>query len=314
MVGVKLTDNEKMQIAYLYSQGLKCQEIGDMFDVTKTKISQVAKEYGLSRQQKVLTYSKEEVRIMYDLYLKGENVEYISQIYRINRASVYNLFQKYNFDLVEDRHRAYTVNDVYFNKIDTANKAYILGFLWADGHNNVDKGIVEMRLQERDKHILEDISVEMENDRPLYYVEEKRATRQNTYRMYITSRQISNALLQYGMYANKTYVLQWPFNMDDQFIPHFLRGFTDGDGYVGDFQISWVGTEMMMQKIQAILLDALNVNVTIRDTKTDIIKTMQLHRKKEVVRVLDWIYKDADLKLNRKFLKYQEMINKDARD
>ena len=226
---MKLTNDEKIQIANFYKDGVGVQQIANMFGVTKVRISQIAKERGLKRQDKVLNYSEDEVMDMYNRYLDGTNVEVISVDYGCNRASIYNLFKKYGLPLTEDRHRFYSVDDSYFDNIDTPNKAYILGFLWADGHNNVSKGIVEMRLQEQDKHILDDISIEMHNERPLYYVKEKRANNHNTYRIYVTSRQISDALLKYGMTSNKTYVLEWPKYLSDELIPHFLRGYTDGD-------------------------------------------------------------------------------------
>lgn len=305
---VGLTINDKFEILELYKQGMKCQEIGNCFGISKTRVSQIAKEFGIGRQQKVLCYSKEEVAVMYDMYVNGFNVEYISVKYGFNRASVYNLFAKYGFVLDDDRHRKYSVDDNYFDVIDTANKAYILGFLWADGHNNTNTGIIEMRLQERDKHILEDISLNLGNERPLYFVPEHRDNTQDTYRMYITSKQISNMLVQYGMVNNKTYILQWPIGLDEDFVPHFLRGFTDGDGHIDTRELSWAGTSMMLKKIQEILTDKFNIDSKLYNTKADIIKTLRVCKKQDIITILNWIYQDADLKLNRKFLKYQEII------
>lgn len=307
---MRLTSDEKLQIANLYKENVGVQQIADIFGVTKVRISQIAREYGLKRQDKVLTYSKDEVTNMYDMYLNGANVEEISDIYGCNRLSIYNLFHRYGFNLVDDRHRVYSVDDTYFDNVDTSNKAYILGFLWADGHNNTRKGIVEMRLQERDKHILDDISDEMHNERPLYYIREKGSNQQDTYKICITSRQISDALLSYGMPSNKTYILEWPKHLRDDLIPHFLRGFTDGDGSIGSSFVEWVGTKMMMEKIQEILFAHLGISCTICNTRTDIIKTIKIGRKKYIQAILEWIYKDADLKLNRKFMKYQEIVNK----
>jgi transposase-like protein len=306
---IYLTTDDKLEILKLYKQGMKCQDIGDKFGVSKVRVSQIAKEFGLGRQQKVLTYSKEEVAVMYDMYINGCKAKDIAQQYNINRASIYNLFAKYGFALDDDRHRWYSVNDSYFDVIDDGNKAYFLGFLWADGHNNAKKGIVEMRLQVRDKHILEDISVEIGNQRPLYFVAENGNNKQDTYRMCITSRQISTMLAQYGMQENKTYILQWPIGLDDTMISHFLRGFTDGDGYIGNRELSWAGTVMMLKKIQQLLLDKFNIQAKLYDTKTDIIKSLRVNKKQDIITILNWIYQDADLKLHRKFLKYQEIIS-----
>ena len=306
---VGLTEIDKNEIINLYKKGTKCQEIGNIFGISKVRVSQIAREFGLKRQDKILDYSQEEVCEMYNMYLNGCTSEEISEKYGFNRASVYNLFKKYNLDLDDDRYRKYEVNDFYFDNIDAPNKAYILGFLWADGHNNTKKGIIEMRLQENDKHILEDISTEIHNNRPLYFCSENRPNHQDTYRIYITSRHISDVLLGYGMCSNKTYVLQWPTCINGLMIPHFLRGFTDGDGSIGNYNMSWAGTEMMLSKIKYILNDTFGIDAKIRDTKTEVIKTLSVTKKIDTIKILNWIYKDADLKLNRKFLKYQELIN-----
>lgn len=306
---VGLTNEDKDRIVELYQQGLKCKDIGDMFGVSKVRVGQIAHEAGLKRQDKVLNYSKEDVQIMYDLYMNGQRVDDVADKYGFNRASVYNLFKKYGFVLDEDRYRLYTVNDAYFDVIDTPNKAYILGFLWADGHNKTSKGIIEMRLQERDKHILEDISAEIKNDRPLYFVPDNRPNSQDTWRMIITSRHMSDVLVGYGMCSNKTYILQWPSCVQNDLIPHFLRGFTDGDGHIGERELSWAGTQMMLTKIQEILLNWLHIESHVYDTKTPIIKTLRITKKQDVFDVVNWIYQNADLKLNRKFLTYQQIIS-----
>lgn len=306
---VGLTEIDKQAIADLYEQGINGKDIGSMFGVSKVRVSQIAREFGLKRHEKELKYSEEDVKLMYNMYILGSNVEEIADKYGFNRASVYNLFKKYNFILDEDRYRIYDVDDEYFDSIDTSNKAYILGFLWADGHNNTHKGIIEMKLQERDKHILEDISVEMKNQRPLYFSEDQRPNRQDLYKICITSRKISNALLKYGMCSNKTYILRWPDALCDSLTSHFLRGFTDGDGHVDEHELSWSGTYMMMQKIQEILYSNFNIESKMYNTKTDIIKNLRVCKKTDIITILHWIYKDADLKLNRKYIRYQEIIN-----
>lgn len=306
---VNLTDMDKNAIISLYKQGINGREIGDTFGISKARVSQIAREAGLGRHDKVLNFSKEDVQIMYDMYIDGSNVEEISSIYGCNRASIYNLFKKYNLALGNDRFRKYEIDDYYFDNIDTPNKAYILGFLWADGHNNTRKGIVEMRLQARDKHILDDISKELKSNRPIYFVKRETDRQQDTYRIYITSRRISDSLLSYGMCANKTYVLQWPKNINDELVPHFLRGFTDGDGHIGKKELSWAGTEMMLNQVRNILFSQFGIDAKIYDTKTEVIKSLRVCKRREIIDVLNWMYKDADLMLERKFLTYQELIS-----
>ena len=53
--------------------------------------------------------------------------------------------------------RIYKVNENYFEKIDTPEKAYILGFFYADGYNNEETGALEFVQKEERIDILEQI-------------------------------------------------------------------------------------------------------------------------------------------------------------
>lgn len=53
--------------------------------------------------------------------------------------------------------RIYKVNENYFEKIDTPEKAYILGFFYADGYNNQETGVLEFVQKEERIDILEQI-------------------------------------------------------------------------------------------------------------------------------------------------------------
>ena len=65
---VGLTEIDKNEIINLYKQGAKCQEIGNIFGISKVRVSQIAREFGLKRQDKILDYSQEEVYEMYNMY------------------------------------------------------------------------------------------------------------------------------------------------------------------------------------------------------------------------------------------------------
>lgn len=60
--------------------------------------------------------------------------------------------------------RIYKVNENYFEKIDTPEKAYILGFFYADGYNNEEIGVLEFVQKEERIDILEQIKECLECD------------------------------------------------------------------------------------------------------------------------------------------------------
>lgn len=67
-------------------------------------------------------------------YNSGVGVAKLSKKYNIKQANIRNFLKKHNAKNWKAR-RIYTLaNESLFEKIDTDNKAYLLGFLCADGH------------------------------------------------------------------------------------------------------------------------------------------------------------------------------------
>ena len=64
--------------------------------------------------------------------------------------------------------KKYGVDESFFNKIDNEEKAYILGFIYADG-NISKRGHLTIEIHKRDEHILHDIKRVMQYNGPLYY-------------------------------------------------------------------------------------------------------------------------------------------------
>lgn len=54
-----------------------------------------------------------------------------------------------------DGYRKYRINKSFFDEIDCQEKAYFLGFLYADGCNKTTTGSVSLELAKQDKSILE---------------------------------------------------------------------------------------------------------------------------------------------------------------
>lgn len=93
-------------------------------------------------------------------------------------------------------YRKYSLNQNYFDCIDTEAKAYYLGLLYADGYNNEKGGEIHLSLQEEDKLILEKFLKELKSNQTLIFLnlQEKNKNRKNIYRLSISSKQISKRL------------------------------------------------------------------------------------------------------------------------
>ena len=115
--------------------------------------------------------SKDELRRLTDRKTDQE----IADIYGCSRRAVAKWRAAYGLDkhtvVYRRRPWAYSLNEDFFAKIDTEEKAYILGLLATDGcvadgksHSNR----VFLSLQARDEHILRDVLRAMQCDAPVH--------------------------------------------------------------------------------------------------------------------------------------------------
>lgn len=121
----------------------------------------------------------------------------------------------------------------YFDKW-TPSMAYILGFVYADGSVNKAGSALTFGIQRRDEAILQFIREELKGKSPIRYAEgriDKRGSQnQPTASFYACSKVLCNRLAELGVHHRKTY-RDDPFpNMPDECVPHFIRGYFDGDG------------------------------------------------------------------------------------
>lgn len=245
----------------------------------------------------------------------------IAKEYNICADSVYNLFLKYGFELKSMSHakQQYKINEHYFDKIDTPNKAYIIGLLYADGCNMTDKHEIKISLQDNDKHILDSIKRELEYEGQLRFIDynSKNVNHKNQYALDITNKHISQTLDNLGIWKNKSLILRWPDWLDKSLYSHFIRGYFDGDGCLylkknsKEATVSFVGTEMFLTKLSTIVKEILDVDLLVKSigvVDESVIREAKIYRQNGIKSFLNWMYNDADLMLKRKYDKYQHFL------
>lgn len=265
-------------------------------------------------------FSEEEVQDIIQSYLNGESSVQIGKRYNTTHKPILKLLKKNNIyvdKLARRFHRQYVLNETYFENIDTPNKAYILGFLFADGNNSLNKGEVRIALQEDDKVILEQMRLEINSERPLIFKDYSNKhdfgyTYKNQWQLSLFSKKICHDLNKLGMIPNKSLILEFP-NIDESLYSHFIRGYFDGDGSVckshcGGSNLSITSTNNFCLKLKEIVIDKLNIEGVIRDASNHngITKVYSLTSNITVKTFLDWLYKDAELFLQRKYDRYQQ--------
>lgn len=129
------------------------------------------------------------------------------------------------FDFLEKKknQRKYKVNDNFFKKIDEKS-SYILGLWAADGHIRGNQ--LSLTQNKKDIYIMKRILKEMESNNPLniHY--------SNNIYFNIHSNDIVNDIKKiFGDFNKKTFDLNFP-NIENKYLPDFIRGFFDGDGCI----------------------------------------------------------------------------------
>ena len=97
--------------------------------------------------------SKEQIK---QYYLEGKSTVEIAQIANCNQSNINSHLKRMGVTIRKPFEiRKYSLNKEYFKSIDTQEKAYILGFLYADGYNQETKNQIRLTLQKQDKDILD---------------------------------------------------------------------------------------------------------------------------------------------------------------
>lgn len=176
------------------------------------------------------------------------------------------------------------------------------------GCNHIKKGCVTLTLQEKDKEILTSLSKLLQPTKPLQQLKNSSGfkTNQSAYRLVLASKHISEKLVTLGCTGGKTMTLEFPTEnqVPKELQRHFIRGYFDGDGYVGEHQASLVGTYNFCSAISKISEEIIGGKFYLRYKGNYPTSEIIVNRRK-ARKFLDWIYKDSTIYLQRKYAKYR---------
>ncbi|MBT6052676.1 MAG: hypothetical protein HOG49_38240 [Candidatus Scalindua sp.] len=258
-------------------------------------------------------------------YIKGKSTSFLGKKYDIGAASIYYLLSKENIAIRNrsEAQRKYQLNESFFDEIDSQNKAYFMGMLYADGCNSTEQNAIRIILTKKDRIILEKLSsLIFKEHRPLTlrkggYFESKGKMyfRKDSYQLLITNKHISKTLNELGLIKNKSLIITFPSWIKKDLTSHFIRGYFDGDGCVslssGQLSISILGTENFCSGIQNIT-KKLSIKSSICNAKKGSeIKQFIIHGNQSGRKFLEWMYKGSTIYLDRKhekFLSFMDII------
>ena len=214
--------------------------------------------------------------------------------------------------------RKHFFNERYFEKIDTEEKAYWLGFLMADGcvctsakNSNINN--VRITLQIIDKEHIELFNKAIESDYPIKekILYDKRGFSSQSASIKINSRQMCIDLEKYGIVANKTGKEIIP-EIDKELVRHFIRGYFDGDGSITiqktnnapSFKICSASIKLIQNIISIFSELGIKINYQTYNNNFYILET---RKQANIIKIKNYLYKDSTVYLKRKFNKISQI-------
>jgi len=208
----------------------------------------------------------------------------------------------------------YAINRTFFDKIDTEEKAYILGFLYADGYNHEKRGCVKIRLHIQDEELLIRIRnlIFIDKQRPLYYSKNR-----SQCELVIDNKYMSKQLALLGCVQAKSFKLKFPEFLNVNLIPHFIRGVFDGDGCISLAQLktgekktvfSIIGYRPFIKRINDIISKECSLNcgkLMNYKGKSKKIATCAFSGCRQNIIIRDYLYNHSTIYLQRKYNKFK---------
>lgn len=261
----------------------------------------------------VFSYMEQEIILE---YLNGKTNKELSIKFGLHRTTIQRILKKNNIKLRDQSitSKKYEINEFFFRNINNQNKAYILGLIYADG--NLYKNQIEITLTESDKSLLEAVGAKIYFSVPPLKWRDGRETKNRKnkpqYRLLITNKTIANDLRSIGLIENKSLKIRLP-NIPENLYSHFIRGFFDGDGclhisrYKENNRISIISNPAFLEDIKNVIEKTLKIRCY-NNPKTITVNSLNIYGNLQLKKFLNWLYNDAELKLERKFKKYSDFF------
>lgn len=248
-----------------------------------------------------------------------DNIENAIQYFKENDISISKCAKQFNihretltkylklFNIHEDR-RAYKINDDFFTIIDTEAKAYWLGFILADGCLKREN-VISINLSVKDIDHLKKFKTDIESERPI--IIESRNAFDSSYEICnfkIQNKKLIEAIKKHGIDYNKSKQENFSKSIPKHLMNHYIRGIYDGDGWITwnlnhhTYEIGIGMGETCLKKIKEQLELVGIKSYPVLPYKN--IFRYRITSKIEIKKTLEYLYKDATIYLNRKYMKF----------
>ena len=231
-----------------------------------------------------------------ELYESGMNLTEIAKSLNVCKKTITNYEKKLGVKCPRTERKP-NLDDSFFNDIDNEYKAYILGFIFADGYIESNERTVTLNINSKDIDILLKIKKHLKCQNDI-----RKSSTSNCIRLYMSSINLVKSLNSLGVTRNKTYSLKMP-SIENDLVRHFLRGYFDGDGHIGKRQCALViGSKQMYEDFNNIIMNKFKKKLYCSSND----KYYRIQFNRSDFDIIKWLYDDCNIYLDRKYKAYIE--------
>ncbi|WP_099301834.1 LAGLIDADG family homing endonuclease [Bacillus sp. Marseille-P3800] len=212
--------------------------------------------------------------------------------------------------------RKYKYDNTFFETINTEEKAYWLGFVYADGwitkskngaELGIELGIIDKKHLFKFNHSIKGNYQVFETLKPKSIYNGLVFKERTTSRIRIYSTKYFKDLKNLGVLPDKTNKTNHPIIEGDFFMP-FLRGFLDGDGCIYSSRMVHLtnANENFLKYIKVYLSSNYNIEARLYKEKDKKYRLL-FSKKHSVSSLLSHLYENSTIHLDRKYNLYKEL-------
>lgn len=243
---------------YAAGQANRRKRLASKYRVSEPYVDAIVRRYGFVKDKESV-WAQQKDQLIKD-YIDGMTYRKLGKKYKHFGVSIRNKIIEWKLSprtVAEVAKKlAYPFDDSVFERIDSPEKAYWLGFIYADGCvTNERKGKATrftMYLAKRDKRHIAKLKRFFRADHPIRKSKNNRG-------FSITSSKLCGDLYNLGVTLRKSLKLRFPTEdqMPLKYMSHFIRGYFDGDGCVMIRENQWVvnmiGTKRFLRPVEKAL-------------------------------------------------------------
>lgn len=303
------TQEQLDKMVQMHNDGYLNREIAAYFNTSKGTVGRRLAEMGVESRHPLLDAEREKNAI--ELYCKYKRLKLVGKELNMSSKTVGDILRRNGINVLglSDVAKKCSVNGHYFDVIDSHRKAYYLGLIYADGTVRAKGNRFQISLQEQDGYIIKQLSDDLESTYKISYLEynKKNPNWSNQYCLSITDKLLLRGLMSQGVLPNKSYCLEFPKDLPEEYYSSFLLGYMDGDGSISknpkDCRCTMVSTNSFCLSVADILSQTLGIHSSIMycHKKYDsVTRVLQVAGRLQVRKYFDWLYSNADIFLERK--------------